>query len=84
MTKVNLKKISTDQNNFYNIKGTLDAEKRNLFFEFSLEELKKIFAVDIDELLFGSDKIMEKIKNIYLYDEADKKYSCIGVYFQLR
>ena len=34
MSKVNLKKISTDQNNFYNIKGTLDAEKRNLFFEF--------------------------------------------------
>ena len=84
MSKVNLKKISTDQNNFYNIKGTLDAEKRNLFFEFSLEELKKIFAVDIDELLFGSDKIMEKIKNIYLYDEADKKYSCIGCVFSIR
>lgn len=84
MSCINIKSISIDKRKFYNINGTIDIDQKTIQFSVSFEELKKIFDIEIRELLFGTDKIIEKTKRIYLYDENNIPYSCIGCIFSIR
>lgn len=84
MNKISIKTISIDKSKFYNVNGTIDTDKRSVCFNVSFEELKEIFDIEIEELLFVSDKVVEKTKNIYLYDENDVPYSCIECIFSFK
>ncbi len=81
MSSVSIKKISIDKIKFYDVTGTIDTNEKSIHFNVSYEKLKEIFDIDIQDLLFGSDKIYEKTKNIYLYDEKNIPYSCINCIF---
>lgn len=83
MYKIDIKKISIDGQSFYEVNGELDLEKRSLNFEISFKELKKIFDIEIEELLFGTDNATEKTRYIYVTDENNKYYSCIECIFSI-
>ncbi len=76
-----INKISIDSTNFFEVEGTLDIKNKNVIIDISFEQLNKIFGIDVKELLFGSDKVIDKTKNIYVLDKSGKKYSCIGCIF---
>lgn len=84
MSNINIKSFSLDKKEFYNVKGTIDLIKRNICFSISSEEIKRILGVEIEELLFGSDSVMKKLENIYLYDENNVVYYCIGCIFSIK
>lgn len=84
MSNINIKSFSLDKNEFYNVNGTIDLIKRNICFSISSEEIKRILGVEIEELLFGADSVMKKLENIYLYDENNVVYYCIGCIFSIK
>lgn len=84
MSDINIKSISLDKQNFFNVYGLIDLENRNIQFKLTFEELKKILRIDIEELLFGLDSVMKKLENIYLYDENNILYSCMGCIFSIK
>ena len=59
-------KLSIDMINFFEVEGTLDIKNRNVIINISFEQLNKIFGIDMKELLFGSDRIIDKTRNIYV------------------
>ena len=84
MSNINIKSFSLDKKEFYNVNGTIDLIKRNICFSISSEEIKRILGVEIEELLFGADSVMKKLENIYLYDENNVVYYCIGCIFSIK
>ena len=74
-------KFSIDMINFFEIEGTLDKKNRNVIIKISFEQLNEIFGIDMKELLFESNKIIDKTRNIYVLDKSGKKYSCIRCIF---
>lgn len=80
----NIKSISINKKDFYNVNGNINLEKRIIHFIISFEEIKKILGVEIGEVLFGSDSVMNKLENVYLYDENNVIYSCIGCIFSFK
>ena len=74
-------KLSIDMVSFYKVKGTLDVKDKKVILNISFEQLNEIFEIDMKELSFGSDKIIEKTRNMYVLDKSGKKYSCIGCIF---
>ena len=77
-------KISIDMINFFEVEGTIDIQNKNLIINISFEQVNEIFELDIKELIFYSDKLIDKTKNIYVLDKTGKKYSCIGCIFSYK
>ena len=84
MSDIKIKSISLDKQKFFDVYGLIDIEKRNIQFKIPFEDIKKILGIEIEELLFGSDCVMKKLENIYLYDENNILYSCIGCIFSIK
>lgn len=84
MSDIKIKSISLDKLNFFDVYGLIDIEKKKIQFKITFEDIKKILGIEIEELLFGSDCVMKKLENIYLYDENNALYSCIGCIFSIK
>lgn len=81
---LDINKISIDMTNFFEVTGTLDIENRKITFNITIEQLKNIFDIATHEIIFMSDRVMEKIKNIYILCNDGKYYSCLGCMFSTR
>ena len=84
MNDIIIKSISLNKQDFYDLNGRINLEKRDIQFSFSSEEVKTILGIEIEELLFCSDSVMKKLENIYLCDVNNKIYSCIGCIFSIK
>lgn len=80
---ININKISINKVEFYKVKGSLNTANKRVLFEISKEQLKEIFDIDIHGILFQSDVIEKKIRNIYIIGEDERIYSCIGCIFSV-
>lgn len=80
---LDIKKISIDMVNFFEVNGKLDKDNRKIEFNISFEQLKTIFDIDMKDILFISDKAMKKTKNIYVLCSDGKNYSCLECIFSI-
>lgn len=83
MSEVNIKKISINKIDFYDISGLLDLDSRKLIIDVSCNKVKEIFGVKIAELVFNPYMISEKAKYIYILDDNGKYYSCLECIFSM-
>ena len=80
---LDINKISIDSTNFFEVNGEFDKENKKISFNISFEQLKNIFDIDMEEILFTNDGAMEKTKNIYILCSDGKYYSCLKCIFSV-
>lgn len=80
---LDIKKISIDMINFFEVDGKFDKNNRKISFNISFEQLKNIFDIGMQDILFTSDEAMEKTKNIYILCSDGKYYSCLECIFSI-
>lgn len=78
---LDINKISIDSANFFEVNGEFDKENRKISFNISFKQLKNIFDIDTEDILFTNDEAMEKTKNIYILCSDGKYYSCLECIF---
>lgn len=80
---LDINRISIDSTNFFEVDGKFDKENRKILFNFSFEQLKTIFDINIQDILFMNDAVMKKTKNIYILCSDGKYYSCLECVFYI-
>src|SRR5574344_2182319 len=72
--------ISIDQNNFFEVEGSIDVKSKKINFIIKIEDLKKIFNISIGDMMMNKTIFYDNFRNFYIRFN-DIVYPCFNCIF---